>query len=264
MDEELEQTLLIVKECFVYRIPPRTKAAAYKAGEWDLNTPMWTGRLVVTAKGANCVIKLVDPNSGELFAICPVDETSVEPVADSSRYYVIRIEDGSGRRAFIGLGFTERNEAFDFNSALQDHKRYVKQEKDAQEALNRLDTEPKKDYSLPEGTKITIDLKINKAPSEKPKSSTSQGLGGLLPPPPSAKRTTPLAAPPTSFQPAQQSFQPAQQQQFGNFNFGNTSQPQQSTSNDLWSDFGNFSSTPNQQPNQQQQQQQNSANWFNF
>jgi hypothetical protein len=41
-------------------------------------------------------VKLEDPSNGDIFAVCPVSETSVEPVNDSSRYFVLRIEDGSG------------------------------------------------------------------------------------------------------------------------------------------------------------------------
>ena len=87
--------------------------------------------------------------TGEIFAICPVDETAVEPVTDSSRYFVMKIQDGSGcpssqssyslhlihhpsllllisgRHAFVGMGFTERNDAFDFNTTILDHLKYV-------------------------------------------------------------------------------------------------------------------------------------------
>lgn len=44
--------------------------------------------------------------TGELFAQAPVDQfpgTAVESVTDSSRYFVIRIEDGNGTLGSAGL-----------------------------------------------------------------------------------------------------------------------------------------------------------------
>lgn len=52
----------------------------------------------VVSKKDNCIVKLED-RSGELFAMCPVDKfpgLAVEPVSDSSRYFVLRLEDPSG------------------------------------------------------------------------------------------------------------------------------------------------------------------------
>lgn len=58
---------------------------------------------------------------GEIFAVCPyeIQGNSVEAVLDSSRYFVLKIE-SDGRHAFIGMGFQERTDAFDFNVTLQD------------------------------------------------------------------------------------------------------------------------------------------------
>jgi len=42
---------------------------------------------------------------------------SVEAVLDSSRYFVVRIED-DGRKAYIGLGFAERSDSFDFSESM--------------------------------------------------------------------------------------------------------------------------------------------------
>ena len=131
-EETFEHTLLIVREVSVYKIPPRSSSGGYKCSEWLQSDKIWTGRLKVTSLKEMCEVRLEDTNSGELFAACPVlpgrRDTTVENVSDSSRYFVLRIDDGIGKHAFIGLGFTERNEAFDFNVALSDYDKYVQRE----------------------------------------------------------------------------------------------------------------------------------------
>jgi len=213
--EDYEQTLLVLKECFVYRIPPRATATGYRAADWDLPNPIWKGRLTISSVGSKCSVKLEDPSTGETFANCAVNDTAVEPVNDSSRYFVLRIED-AGRHAFIGMGFAERSDAFDFSAALQDHKKFVKQSKEAENAAQNLSSVPHQDYSLKEGEKIHVSIKTTKK-SEKVVTGASSGGGGLgfLPPPPGSRRAA-----------------PSQTQQ-------------QQPSGDFWGDFkGDSSSTP--------------------
>jgi hypothetical protein len=236
MGDDYEQTLLILKECFVYRIGPRPNAAGYKAQDWDPTKFIWSGRLVIVEKGDKCTIKFEDPNTSEIFALCPVDDTAVEPVVDSSRYFVLRIQDGSGRHAFVGMGFTERNDAFDFNTTILDHLKHVKARHEQAAAVQRLSNAPKVDYSL-QGT-IHVELKgaTGKGTSAPRQQGNLVGGGGgglLLPPPPKAR---------TSVKQPAQSHQPQQQQQ-------------QARNDDP---FALFAGAPSQQqqPHQQQHQQQ--------
>ncbi|CEG63326.1 hypothetical protein RMATCC62417_00489 [Rhizopus microsporus] len=191
MEEEYESVLLIIRECFVYKIPPRTAARGYRAAEWgDLATSfLWKGRLRVVSKGRKCEIRLEDSSSGELFAMCPyeIHSNSVEAVLDSSRYFVLKIEN-EGRHAFIGMGFQERSDAFDFNVTLQDFVKQLRAEKEAAERT--VDTTPKKDYGLKEGQTINITIGNLGVKRSKPRPATNNndGIVPLLPPPPSASQ----------------------------------------------------------------------------
>lgn len=162
MEESGYESVLCVKpDVHVYRIPPRATNRGYRAAEWQLDQPSWSGRLRITAKGQMAYIKLEDRTSGELFAQAPVDQfpgTAVESVTDSSRYFVIRIEDGNGRRAFIGIGFGDRGDAFDFNVALQDHFKWVKQQCEFAKQAQNPDQGPKLDLGFKEGQTIKLNI----------------------------------------------------------------------------------------------------------
>lgn len=214
-EESFEHTLLVVREVSVFKIPPRPTSGGYKCGEWLQSDKIWSGRLRVVSCKDRCEIRLEDPNSSDLFAACFIGpgqrENAVESVLDSSRYFVLKIEDGTGKHAFIGLGFSERNEAFDFNVALSDHDKYVKREveKEVGESSsdNHIDIHPAVNQRLKEGETIRINVK------NKPSSGTGMlsaaGLSGgvsasgkpkmlaLVPPPNGAgKLRTPLPPPP--------------------------------------------------------------------
>ncbi|RLN40894.1 uncharacterized protein C2845_PM01G39930 [Panicum miliaceum] len=214
-EEAFEHTLLVVREVSVYKIPPRTTSGGYKCGEWLQSDKIWSGRLRVVSCGDRCEIRLEDPATGELFAACFVlpgqRESAVETVLDSSRYFVLRIEDGRGKHAFVGLGFNERNEAFDFNVALSDHEKYVKREQEKETAGEEsgggeIDIHPAVNRRLKEGE--TIRITVKKKPSTGSGMLSSAGLSGeatakpktglLLAPPPGAagKLRSPLPPPP--------------------------------------------------------------------
>eukprot|EP00069_Balaena_mysticetus_P006027 bmy_18379T0 len=140
---------------------------------------------VIAHEGKIAYIKFEDKVSGELFAQAPAEQypgIAVETVTDSSCYFVIRIQDGTGHSAFIGIGFSDRGDAFDFNVSLQDHFKWVKQESEISKESQEMDNRPKLDLGFKEGQTIKL---------------RTTGAGGLslLPPPPGGRVTIP---PPSS------------------------------------------------------------------
>ncbi|CAI9770768.1 unnamed protein product [Fraxinus pennsylvanica] len=71
-------------------------AASYRADEWNVNKWAWEGTLKVISKGEECIIRLEDKKTGELYArafLRDGEPHPVEPVIDSSRYFVLRVEE---------------------------------------------------------------------------------------------------------------------------------------------------------------------------
>lgn len=154
-----------VDECFLYKIPPRPSAAGWKASEWPggLDNPWRTGYLRVTGHGRQLAVAVWErptPGSSQkqqpakqpaasdvagapallghhLVLTCRFDILDsrgssffIEPVLDSSRYFVLRLESKDGRTAFVGLGFRERNHAFELKQCLhhfeEQHRRQAR------------------------------------------------------------------------------------------------------------------------------------------
>lgn len=241
-DNTYESMLCVKPEVHVYRIPPRASNRGYRAADWKLDEPAWSGRLKITAKGKKAFIKLEDRNTGELYAQAPVEQypgITVEAVTDSSRYFVIRIEDGTGRHAFIGLGFADRGDSFDFNVALQDHFKWVKQEGDLAKLEASQSSAPKLDLSFKEGQTIKIsigNIKKKDAGGAKPRPVG----GGLLPPPPGGKPVGVLP-PPGGLQ----TVPAAQPNAAPLLDFGSPV-PAVQPSSDMWGDFTSAGSNSNQ------------------
>lgn len=198
-NDEYEEVLCQIKECHVFRIPPRQSAEGYKAEGWTDNH-LWTGRCKVVARGEKCEVRLEDANTGKIFAVCPINTNkagpqAVEKVTDSSRYFVLRIEDPNTKKhAFIGIGFAERGDAFDFNVALQEHQKHVER---AKHPIIEDSNEPAKDYSLDPDEKISVKINVKTKGKVSQATGTSNTFGSsnnnsaapitsFLPPPPSA------------------------------------------------------------------------------
>ncbi|XP_015435521.1 PREDICTED: NECAP-like protein CG9132 [Dufourea novaeangliae] len=241
-----ESVLLVKSEVFMFKIPPRSMNRGYRAADWNLQEPTWTGRMRLVSQGNLTAIKLEDKITGELFAKCPIEKypgIAVEPVTDSSRYFVLRIQDDNGRSAFIGVGFLDRSDSFDLNVALQDHFKWLKN----QEQIEKEKDEPKQELDLrfKEGETIKINMKITKKDgsevSSKAKQRPNAGIG--LPPPPGGVK---IAPPPAKTPTSSPAHKPAQNQ---------------ATSSE-WGEFASAS----QQPQTQQQQPSTVGNssWVQF
>jgi len=127
--------------------------------------------------------------SGQLFALCPIYEghkdVAVEPAVDSSRNFVLRIEDPESKRhAFVGLNFSERSNAFDFNVALSDYEKFTKREKELRASrgshgeISGSDAQllyRTQDLSFKEGEKVKLSIKRHEK-----KEDTDSSKGGFL------------------------------------------------------------------------------------
>ncbi|KAI3512207.1 hypothetical protein L1887_19486 [Cichorium endivia] len=119
----------------------------YRADEWDMNKWASEGTMKVVSKGEECIIRLEDKATGELYArafLRDGEPHPVEPVIDSSRYFVLRVEEN--------IGFRERPQAYDFQAALHDHMKYISNPL-LPHCAKRLD------YSLKDGQTIVLQLK---------------------------------------------------------------------------------------------------------
>ncbi|KAG8752145.1 hypothetical protein FRC14_007293, partial [Serendipita sp. 396] len=181
---------------------------------WGLENPLWKGRIrVIEKESSGVVILLEDGQTGAPFARAPYsDQSTVQPVLDSSRYFVLRVQDpNTGSKAYIGIGFTDRAESFDFSGclasvlikdlmvividvALQDYIKRKNAPAKLEEAATT-STAPKVDYSLKEGQTFRINIPGKKtsgtsspAPAQSSASTSSGGPIPLLPPPPGGLR----------------------------------------------------------------------------
>ncbi|ETL94653.1 hypothetical protein F442_04341 [Phytophthora nicotianae P10297] len=237
---ELERSLFSEKGVWFYQVPAgQVTSLAPRADAWDPEHPFLTGSVRVMQKGDACFVQLFEPVADEaeasatptLFAQCPLQisrelalDVYVHDCVDSSRYFMLRVEDEqSGRRAFVGIGFPDRTAAFNFKATLQDYAKYaLRQLEVEQETAEAAETSvgegmfPKKDLSLPQGTTIRINLKTNGADDgERSTRRRSSGEGSavspakvpMIPPPPrdspsSTVKVPAIAPPPTVAEPA--------------------------------------------------------------
>ncbi|KAG2525780.1 hypothetical protein JM16_004227 [Phytophthora kernoviae] len=212
----LERSLFQESGVWFYQVPTgQVTSLAPRADAWDPENPFLTGSIRVLQRGDACFVQLFEP--------CPLRITRDEALdvyvhdcVDSSRYFMLRVEDEeSGRRAFVGIGFPDRTAAFNFKATLQDYTKYALRQLEVQtvetvEETKDVQTSPKKDMSLPEGTTIRIHFKGNEDGDKAVRHRRSSSGGGtvspakvpMIPPPPgdspSVAVKAPVIAPPPS------------------------------------------------------------------
>lgn len=212
--DAIQRILFIANSVHVYNIPPLASLKGYTAATWteDPKRHIFTCRVriietsVTLASGEEEVkadIILEDPSNGQLFAAAPYATPAVvEPALDSSRFFALRVQDGAGRKATLGIGFEERSEAFDFGVGLQEAQKALGLDAGAGadggaglgKTAEKPKVEEKRDYSLKEGETITVNLggsKIGRRPrplsQQQDAGSSGASLSSFaLPPPPSA------------------------------------------------------------------------------
>lgn len=197
--DDIAQTLFIGGTLDVFQVPP--VSGQILSGNWRLDARIAENqRMRIMGHANRTEVHIESRDSGTLFAVCPVPHGKrlqyVHSAADSSRNFVIRVEDKtSGQHAWIGISFSTRQDAFDFNVALTDEERRYLSAKNSGSELasvgegpgrqNAAPAAPGRDLSLAAGEVIKVDLK-GKLPARAKSSAakTAQATStGLLPPP---------------------------------------------------------------------------------
>ncbi|KAG7348954.1 DUF1681 domain containing protein [Nitzschia inconspicua] len=132
----LRQTLMTHDECFVYKVPPLATASGYRANEWNLAQPLQTCGFQVERRDNDLYLLFTLENHTKLFAVSKITDgenvqRSVEPVLDSSRYFVTKIsqqQQPNNRTALLGFGFRDRDVAIDLLGNLQQFQKSIQRE----------------------------------------------------------------------------------------------------------------------------------------
>ena len=95
---------------------------------------MWTGNCKVMSEiGTKCKVQLVNED-GSLFAQSVFTDgdnydSFIQRAYDSTRAFALQLISEQGQKALVGVIFPERNDSFDFISALDEYKKAYRIEK---------------------------------------------------------------------------------------------------------------------------------------
>jgi hypothetical protein len=159
----LRQTLMSQDECFVYKVPPLATASGYRANDWNLASPLQTCGFQVERRDNDLYLLFTLENHTKLFALSKIDANSlhrsIEPVLDSSRYFVTKITNTQkpNQSTTLGFGFRDRDVAIDLLGNLQQFQKSI--EREIQASKMKVTAIP----TLKEGDKMHIHLPIKHA-----------------------------------------------------------------------------------------------------
>ena len=156
----LKQTLLSIEEVFVYKIPPLRAHGGHRAEDWDLANPLQTCGFQVERRNNDLYLIFTTQQHTKIFALAKYipHTNSVEPVVDSSRYFVTQLvqndtttptagtaapnsppsspKQQSKRTVWIGFGFRNRDSAVDLLGVLQQFSKSIDREIEAKKKVD--------------------------------------------------------------------------------------------------------------------------------
>lgn len=199
-NEDYERVLLVKPTVYVYKIPPLTSASrGFRAADWNLAQPDWTGRLKLISLGDKCFLRIEDSTTGQLYCQAPVfafPGPQVQQVCDSRRYFVVKVVSDTGRSALIGIGFSDGADSFDLSVALQDH--FTTLDNASKVSSEKEEDRPKLDLTLKGDIKMNLNIGGLKHTNDSAKPRAHRTIESsnnsdpkqpfFLPPPPGSKR----------------------------------------------------------------------------
>jgi len=167
-DTEIELKLFTFGDTMLFQVPSAS-SRGHCAQEWKQHF-VWKGRMDVIMKGAKCRMNFINPD-GSLYGYGLITnniDKHVEGCYDSTRFFAIRLLNEKNQSLVMGIGFDDRNVAFDFKQALLKFKKNV--EYDSKPPVD-MSTKPKQDFSLKEGEKIVLSFGGPTSTQSQPKPS---------------------------------------------------------------------------------------------
>ncbi len=190
MEDLIQYKLFEYSNGLLFNIPPMASTAGHRAEDWR-GKCVWKGLIQMFEAGETAKIIFRDSMGGEYGSgTLPIMnyEKHIERCVDSSRFFAIRMLNPKNEKyVLVGIGFDDRNPAFDFINSLSNAK---EQREVANNPTPYSSEGTSQAFQLREGEKININVDIFKQ-TQTGGSTTNhpkKKLGGLMAPP-KAKKT---------------------------------------------------------------------------